>query len=79
MNGIQRTAFSDRFESTKFTDEDAVLSLRQHGEVVSTRGRKGTPDLFVVSFATEQGRLGPFVLNRLTAETLRSILAQEGF
>ena len=77
MTGVQETVFQQYFP--RFTDEDAAKSLCVHGEIVSMMGRKGVPDLFVVQFASRTGRHGPFVLNRLTAATLRQILQQEGF
>jgi hypothetical protein len=47
--------------------------------VVSIRGRRGAPNVFLVKFATATGEIGPLILNRTCAEVLKNFLQQEGF
>lgn len=79
MSGAQKTAFQQRFASTNFTDADMARSLGTDGEIVSVRGRKGSPYLFAVKLSTQNGEFGPFILNRTAAENLKASLAREGF
>jgi hypothetical protein len=60
-----------------FTGEQAETFFRIHGgEVLSVWGRKGTPDYYVVSFATSTEQFGPISLNPVTAAALRKLLDQ---
>jgi hypothetical protein len=79
MSNGQATDFQQHFQPAQFTDAEAAGALSAHGEIVSLAARRGTPDLFLVAFATRSGRIGPFALNRLVAEQLRRLLTQEGF
>ncbi len=79
MSGIQSTEFQEHFDIAKFTDVEAATAITNPGEIVSFFGRRGIPDLFVLAFATRQGRVGPLCLNRTTAEALRRVLTEQGF
>ena len=79
MSGVQKTNFTQRLPATDFSDTDAAQSYAAYGEVVSLRGKRGTPNVFIVKFATMTGEIGPFLLNRTSAEALKSYLQQEGF
>lgn len=80
MPGIQESEFQQHFQAAQFTDGDAAAAFRENGEAVSLGARRGVPDLFVLSFATRSGhRIGPFILNRIVATQLRTVLQQEGF
>ena len=75
----QANQFREFFRRVDFSDEDAVAAFQQRGEMVTLKGARRTPDHFVVSFASENGAVGPFCLNRTTAEKLHQLLGQEGF
>jgi len=79
MPKSHETDFHEYFEIANFTDDEAAESLSAGGEVVSMVVRHSTPELFVVAFATRQGRAGPFALNRMVATQLRELLQQHGF
>jgi hypothetical protein len=65
MPGARETEFETHLPS--FTDEEAAKALAATGEVVSLNARSGTPDLFVVCFATRRTQLGPLALNPQSA------------
>jgi hypothetical protein len=75
----QANQFREFFARVDFSDEAAVAAFQQKGEMVTMKGARRTPDHFVVSFASETGIVGPFCLNRATAERLHQLLGQEGF
>jgi hypothetical protein len=79
MSGAQKTLFTQRFPATDFSDADLAQALQTHGEVVSMRGRRGAPNIFVMKLATQTREFGPFLLNRTVAESLKQLLDQEGF
>jgi hypothetical protein len=63
----------------KFTPQQAEAFFMAHGgEVVSVCGRRGLPDLVVLSFATETEQLGPISLNPVAVAGLRKILEHAG-
>ena len=78
--GTRETWFQERLP--QFTDQQATSYYGQHGEMVSVYARPGTPDLFLVAFASEKdGKqiAGPFALNPNVARTLCALLMQHGY
>ena len=75
----QANQFRECFGRADFSDDAAVAAFQQRGEMVTMKGARRSPDHFVVSFASETGVVGPFCLNRTTAEKLHQLLGQEGF
>ena len=61
----------DDTEISEAANEDSIL--------VSMRGAKRAPDVFVVAFATKATHYRPMVMTRTTAFHLRRTLEQEGF
>lgn len=60
-------------------DAEISEAAKEDSIVVSMRGAKRVPDVFVVAFATKSTHYRPMVLTRTTAIYLRRILEQEGF
>jgi hypothetical protein len=73
MPGARENEFETHLPS--FTDEEAAKALAATGEVVSLNARSGTPDLFVVCFATRRTQLGPLALNPQPARALLHLLS----
>jgi hypothetical protein len=79
MSGTQPVDYQQRFPATDFTVADVTHALATDGEIVSVRGRRGAPNVFVVKFATPTGSIGPLILNQMSAQMLKKLLHQEGF
>jgi len=75
----QANQFRDLFARAEFSDEAAAAAFQLRGEMVTMKAARRAPDHFVVNFASENGPVGPFCLNRTTAQKLHQLLGQEGF
>jgi hypothetical protein len=68
-----------RLHFPEFTNDEAQRFASAHGEVVSLCGRRGAPNLFVMTLATNNQTWGPFPLNAFCASRLREVLQQQGY
>jgi hypothetical protein len=62
-----------------FDENEIANAATENSVVVSFRGRKGLPDVFVAAFATPTTVYRPIVMTRTAAQQLRRALEQEGF
>jgi len=79
MAGLHESEIQRFFPTANFTDAEAAQHVSGDGEIVSLMARRRGPDQFVVAFATRQGRIGPYTLDRSAATLLRELLQRHGF
>jgi hypothetical protein len=79
MSGAQKTTFQQRFAATDFTDAEAANALATPGEIVSLRAQNDVGIRIILKLASATEEIGPLVLNRLSAETLKNYLITHGF